>query len=164
MGDGSRKQGFTLVEMMVVVAIVSVLAAIAIPAVYSYQLKAKVAEQRVVNYGLADAVRAYDLTFDDFPSLGSIGNSFVPGTWPPGKTLRNWDWPSNNASDWPAYLFRPDGQVRCMYSLNPQSGPPDYMNVWSTCNVDGDANQRQLRLRYVDGGDIELQNEDLDVY
>jgi prepilin-type N-terminal cleavage/methylation domain-containing protein len=41
-----NQQGFTLVELMIVVAIIGLLAAIAIPSFLSYQLKAKTSEAK----------------------------------------------------------------------------------------------------------------------
>jgi type IV pilus assembly protein PilA len=47
------QQGFTLIELMIVVAIIGILAAIAIPAYQDYTIRAKVTE----GIGLADAVK-----------------------------------------------------------------------------------------------------------
>lgn len=55
---------FTLVELMIVVAIIAVLAAIAIPAFYEMQLKSKRAELPVNGDGITNAVDAYMMAED----------------------------------------------------------------------------------------------------
>nr|WP_275428305.1 pilin [Stenotrophomonas pavanii] len=53
-----RERGFTLIELMIVVAIVAILAAIAIPAFQNYVIKARVSEALVLAGGLKQVVIA----------------------------------------------------------------------------------------------------------
>lgn len=52
------QQGFTLIELMIVVAIIGILAAIAIPAYQDYTIRAKVSE--VMGFGAAAKVTMYE--------------------------------------------------------------------------------------------------------
>lgn len=137
MGKG---RGFTLVEMMIVTAIIAVLAAIAIPAVYTYQLKARVSEQSLNAYGIADAVRIYDASFDMLPP--DNGGPY-PINITPGKALH--DWVALNSTDWGSYLYKPDGKVRCMYMYG-ENGVTG--TILSLCDVDGDGTQRNFQMNY----------------
>lgn len=57
-----NQQGFTLIELMIVVAIVGILAAVAIPAYQDYTIKAKVAEANSVS---STARTAIGLAFNE---------------------------------------------------------------------------------------------------
>ena len=62
-----KQQGFTLIELMIVVAIIGILAAIAIPAYQDYTIRAQVSEGLSLSAGAKAAVSEY---FQD------------QGTWP----------------------------------------------------------------------------------
>ncbi len=60
------QQGFTLIELMIVVAIIGILAAIAIPAYQDYTIRAKVSELM----GLASAAKTG--LYEDYASNGAM--------------------------------------------------------------------------------------------
>ncbi len=69
------KKGFTLIELMIVVAIVGILAAIAIPAYLDYTVRAKITEVTVGMDALAQAASEYHAARGTFPLAGyAIGS------------------------------------------------------------------------------------------
>ena len=61
-----RSRGFTLIELMIVVAIIGVLAAVAIPSFLNYQLTSKRSEAYANLAALAKAQQAYYAEFNNF--------------------------------------------------------------------------------------------------
>jgi type IV pilus assembly protein PilA len=69
------QQGFTLIELMIVVAIIGILAAIAIPAYQDYTIRAKVTE----GIGLADAAKT--AVAEAFQSGDMAGVTALAASW-----------------------------------------------------------------------------------
>lgn len=68
-----NKKGFTLIELMIVVAIIAILAAIAIPNFLKFQAKSKQSEARTLLTGIYEAELAYFATENEFGDAGSAG-------------------------------------------------------------------------------------------
>jgi len=63
-----KQQGFTLIELMIVVAIIGILAAIAIPAYSDYTIRAQVSEGITLAGGAKAAVSEYTMDTGLFPT------------------------------------------------------------------------------------------------
>lgn len=125
-----NKKGFTLVELMIVVAIIGILAAIAIPNFVAMQYRAKRSEVPSNVDGIKTAQLAYDAAFDTF-----IEAVDYPGSV--GKAQQVWD-PSSSGG-FLTLGWGPDGQVRGSYSVASLSSTD--FRVIGYCDVDGDTNQ-----------------------
>ena len=77
------QQGFTLIELMIVVAIIGILAAIAIPAYQDYTIRAKVSEAVVASAAAKAGVSEYVISEGAKPStltqagVSSVVTSFI---------------------------------------------------------------------------------------
>ena len=68
------QKGFTLIELMIVVAIIGILAAIAIPAYQDYTIRAKMSEVILGMSACRTSITAVTCTSGRHPSTRSTGN------------------------------------------------------------------------------------------
>ena len=74
-----KQQGFTLIELMIVVAIIGILAAIAIPAYQDYTIRAQVSEGLNLSGGAKAAVTEYFQDRGTMPSTNTIAGLALAG-------------------------------------------------------------------------------------
>ena len=116
-----KRKGFTLIELMIVVAIIAILASIAIPQYKKFQLKAKTSEAKSNIGAIRSAEETYAAEHDVY-HLASPTPSSIPGA---------------TASPWPSSApgfddigFKPAGNVYYTYWVNTDSS-----NIDSTSNL-----------------------------
>ena len=74
-----KQQGFTLIELMIVVAIIGILAAIAIPAYQDYTIRAQVSEGLNLAAGAKAAVTEYYQDQGTFPTTNTLAGIETAG-------------------------------------------------------------------------------------
>ncbi|MEL6343841.1 MAG: prepilin-type N-terminal cleavage/methylation domain-containing protein [Myxococcota bacterium] len=146
----SNRKGFTLVELMIVVAIIGILAAIAIPNFVNMQLRAKRAEVPANVDGIKTAELAYDAAFDEYITAAAVPAA-VPGKAPTA-------WPSTSGG-FETIGWSPDGDVRGQYEVSGVTATT--FTVTGTCDVDGDADNAvytasQNQNAELDAGDVNV--------
>lgn len=75
-----KQQGFTLIELMIVVAIIAILAAIALPAYQDYVARAQVSEAMSLSSGARTAVAEYYADRGAWPSANASAGLAAPAS------------------------------------------------------------------------------------
>jgi type IV pilus assembly protein PilA len=73
------QKGFTLIELMIVIAIIGILAAIAIPAYQNYTIRAQVTEGLSLAAGWKTAISEYYAQNGSFPQCSNTTNAGAAG-------------------------------------------------------------------------------------
>ena len=90
----NRKQrGFTLIELMIVVGIIGILAAIAIPSYQSYVIRTQVAEGLTLSTGAQTSVAEYIMQYGEWPAdnnaAGLPDGTEIRGDYTEGVTVED---------------------------------------------------------------------------
>lgn len=99
-----RNRAFTLIELLIVVAIIAILAAIAVPNFLEAQTRAKISRNKADMRAVATAIESYKLDWNQYP----IWEAHVTGVWaPPGRAIVSWPyhiWTPSRVSTPVAYI------------------------------------------------------------
>lgn len=134
-------RGFTLVELMVVVAIVGILSTIAVPNFMAMQLRAKRAELPTNVSAIKELEAAYKQEWGAY-----LNCSANPEQFPPSAGLKPWIPATGTTMYTSGYLkfkklgFYVDGEVYGLYAaVIPAGSPPPYeYYLEGVSNIDGD--------------------------
>ena len=131
----NSKRGFTLIELMIVVAIIGILAAIAIPNFVSMQLRAKRSELPTNLDGIRTAEKAYVNEWDAYTTVAA-----KPATLP-SKNQLDFGATFGDGGDWDLMGWVADGKVRGQYKVNAITGTSTGQNFSATAvsDIDGDS-------------------------
>lgn len=147
---GRRARGFTLIELMIVTAIVGLLATVAIPEFERLSLRARVAERRTIMVGITRAMSGLSLNLGRIPDLVGDWNPATPMTFAQHFDL--------TAAGWNQLSLEIEGKTYYSYRFVSSSNGTVNGNSQATLDVsavgdlDGDGVQSAKTISYVGYG------------
>lgn len=136
----NMQKGFTLIELMIVVAIIGILAAIAIPAYSNYITRSQVTEAVNLAGGLKGAIQEYGADKNEWPTL--VGPTATPAATEINATLEGKYASVNTAIDG----TYPEGTIEASMTAGKASGTSlkykttDGGATWACNNADAGTN------------------------
>ena len=132
--DETKTSGFTLIEIMIVVSIVGILAAVAIPTYQHMLFRSKRAEIPM----LLDGIRSTEVGY--YAEWGVYTSCVLSPSTVPGRVAADFPATISTYLDWNALGWVPDGRVYGQYEANaiaPTSVEASFI-VEGYADIDGD--------------------------
>jgi len=144
--------GFTLVELMITVAIVGILVMVAIPNFLRFRERAKISEAKANLGAIRVTEHAYYSEYDRY-----VGNQ----PYTPDRTAnRPGRFPWANDTRFTILGFAPDGNVFFSYGLAGVDAPTDTFTAMARSDLDNDG---AWSIWHLTAGDKELYHEGADL-
>ncbi len=130
-----RRQGFTLIELMIVVSIIGLMATIAIPSFLRFQLRSKAAEGKVNLVSVVRAEEGYFAATNTYLAIAPAVPNPIPAA---GRT----PWPAGTPFD--TLGWAPEGEVYFSYLVSADNAGTGSMalvrfTAEAASDIDGDA-------------------------
>jgi len=156
--DGNRprsERGFTLIELMIVVAIIGVLAAIAIPAFQNYQNRSRRAEAFTNLGAIVKMEKSY---YSEYNVYADTGNNSWPGG---GLGANKRPWTPLAETNFSKVGWRPEGDVYYDYGVNVGVACPASDCFTAAAYGDADGNGQTSAVVYVQPNGQNVMENDL---
>jgi prepilin-type N-terminal cleavage/methylation domain-containing protein len=144
----TASRGFTLIELMIVVAIVGVLSSVAIPELNRAHLRARAAERRSIMTSIAQT------TSDVMLNQARLSGGTLLGDWNPNVVVSPAKHAFNSGqSGWNQLPLAIEGATYYQYKfLVDDTVAPTTLDIWAVGDLDGDGVPSTKQISYVGYG------------